>query len=68
MEKVIADIFKSAKKRGLKDISIKISISEDPKDFNCVLYVGGKDLFDHKTLNLLLKSLSEHEDLSWMNE
>lgn len=62
MEEVIADIFKSAKEKGLENVSIRIY-----EDLNCVLYVGWKDRLSGKTLDLLLESLSDHEDLSWMN-
>lgn len=61
--KVIVDIFKSAKEKGLENVSIRIY-----EDLNCVLYVGEKDRFGNGTLNFLLEQLSDHENLSWMNE
>lgn len=65
--KVIADIFKSAKEKGLKNVSIRIH--EDPVySYNCVLYVGKKDRFSGRALSSLLESLSDHKDLSWMNK
>ena len=63
--KVIADIFKSAKEKGLKNVSIRI---HDDLTYNYILYVGEKDRFGCRTLDLLLESLSDHEDLSYMNE
>ena len=62
-EKLIADIFISAKKKGLKNVSIRIY-----ENLNCALYVGENDRFGGKTLKSLLLSLSDHENLSWMNE
>ena len=61
--KVVVDIFKSAKEKGLENVSIRIY-----EDLNCVLYVGDKDRFGGGTLDFLLKQLSDHEDLSWMNK
>ena len=62
-EKLIADIFISAKEKGLKNVSIRID-----EDLNCVLYVGKKDRSGGNTLKSLLLSLSDHKNLSWMNE
>ena len=61
--KVVVDIFKLAKEKGLKNVSIRID-----ENLNCVLYVGEKDRFGGGTLESLLGSLSDHKDLSWMNK
>ena len=60
----INKIFKLAKSRNLKDVSIKIQ-----EDFKCILYVGNKDRWECDNLKILSQALSEHkEDLSWMNK
>ena len=60
--KILADIFKSAKEKGLKDVSIKIY-----ENLKCVLYVGEKDRWGCDNLDDLLQSISEEKNLSWMN-
>jgi len=67
MKKLITEIFDSAKKKGLKNISIRITESQKEGRW-FVLYVGEKDRFACQSLKSLLCALLEHdEDLSWMN-
>ena len=62
--KILADIFKSAKEKGLKDVSIRIH-----ENLKCILYVGSKDRWVCNDLDELLQALTEHKgDLSWMND
>ena len=63
-QKLIAKIFNLAKKKGLKDMHIRIYAN-----LLCVLYVGEKDRWECDSIIELLQAISEHkEDLSWMNE
>ncbi len=74
----IKRIFKLAKDRGLKNVSIVIFDSEnewldeesnDNQIYEYTLVVGIHDRFTgHATLNSLEKAIEEHIELGWMNK
>ena len=64
-DSTISSIFKAAKEKGLKDVSVRID-----SDLEWELYVNGLSRMetDEGTLEQLLSMILEEEDLSWMNK
>ena len=65
LEEIVSKIFDVAQEKGLKNVEIRINAKDETNPVT--LWVGDKDRFACNSLAKLEESLTDHEDLSWMN-